>query len=149
MWPAVGEQVRVRAGSTGEVTGQLFQVNEALDVVILLEPIVPADYDALPAPLRPPLQHSLRLLSLSQVQAVERIEADPPASPTLAAPRRELPLVRPVRVERLMRREQRALSKRRAEFGSRPPKGTSEEALGIFSALSKTYRCMAACACGL
>lgn len=139
MWPAVGERVRVKTDLVDEITGQVFQVNEALGVAILLEPIVPSDYDTLPAPLRPPLQHSLRLLSLSQVQKVERVGKNPAVDSNPTASHRELPLVRPVRVERLLRREQRAMSKRRAEFGSRAPRGTSEEALSIFAALSKTY----------
>jgi hypothetical protein len=132
MWPAVGSWVEVELFSEGtRLTGQVFQVEKSVGVAILMEPVVPEDYDSLPIPLRPAVLHTVRTLSLAAVKSVKEISRET---------KFELPSVKPVKVERLLRREQRALHKRQSQFGSRAPSGTSQEAMNIFEALSKTYK---------
>ena len=109
----------------------MFQVDEQLSVAMLTVPVVPDDYDSLPAPLRPAILHTVRIIPLSAVRTVKPVEG---------SSRHEMPAVKAVKVERLLRREQRVLHKRQTQFGSRAPTATSPEAMAIFEALSKTYR---------
>jgi hypothetical protein len=52
----------------------------------------------------------------------------------------ELPAVRPVKVERLMRREARSVQKRQCMVDGQAPNGASQEAVAIYTALAKTYK---------
>ena len=131
MWPVMGSWVEVELSKGGKLTGQIFQVDKSVGVAILMEPVVPEDYDSLPVPLRPAVLHTVRILSLSAVKSVKET--------TSKDIKLELPNVKPVKVERLLRREQRSLHKRQSQFCSRAPSGTSQEAMNIFEALSKTY----------
>lgn len=118
---------------TEEYTGQVYAFNIKLDIVILMKPVVSDGYEELPAPLRPAISHRVQILSASKVVSVENI--NPPGTISF----HPAPLVKPIKLERLLRREQKALEKRQAQFQSRAPMRASSEALAIFSALIKTY----------
>lgn len=147
MWPEEGSWVRVElrqsvspaALATGELPstqhleGCLFAVDTEQGLAIIMNPLLPPDYYSLPVPLRPAIQHTVHTIPLASAKSVSTIDA-----PTGVRPADALPPMRPVKVERLLRREQRALQKRQNHFGSRAPPGTGEAAMTIFAALAKT-----------
>lgn len=136
-WPRTGTWVDVKCkdrvpGKTATHSGVLFQIDEKVKFIIIMNPVVPENYETLPLPLRPSVHHSVRIIPMDTILNVSPKKNDPPNQLSI-------PAVRPVKVERLLRREQRAVKTRQALFGSRAPTGTSSEALSIFTALSKTY----------
>lgn len=129
MWPAVGEQVKVTCVSGDQYTGCLFQHDTRLGLAFIMSSVVPSDYKSLPTPLRPAVQHRVQVIQTTQVASVVHL-ADQEKS--------DLPVVRPIKVERLLKKEHRALAKRQSEVGQQAPNGATEEAMSLFSALSKT-----------
>lgn len=133
MWPAKGSWIQVSIKDGQVLQGRLFHLDSALQLVTIVAPVVPDDYESLPAPLRPSLKHTVQLVSTASVLDVQAISVAGGAASL------DMPAVRPLKVERIMRREQKALQKRHAQFGSRAPSGTSEMAMQVFAALAKTY----------
>lgn len=133
MWPAEGSWIQVSIKDGQVLQGRLFHLDSALQLVTIVAPVVPDDYESLPAPLRPSLKHTVQLVSTASVLDVQAISVAGGAASL------DMPAVRPLKVERIMRREQKALQKRHAQFGSRAPSGTSEMAMQVFAALAKTY----------
>jgi hypothetical protein len=130
MWPKAGGWVKVVIKGDTSFQGQVFQVDESLGIAIIMRPIVPPDYSSLPAPLRPAINHTLQILALSSIVSVT--ETTGPEDQVA------LPDVRPIKVERLMRREQRAMQKRQSVVDGVAPSGASQEAVAIYTALAKT-----------
>lgn len=133
MWPAVGSWIQVSTEDGQILTGRLFHLDSTLKLATVVAPVVPDDYETLPAPLRPSLKYSVHLISTGSVRDVQ------PTTVTGIAASLDMPAVRPLKVERLLRREQKALQSRQTQFGSRAPAGTSEAAMQVFAALAKTY----------
>lgn len=139
MWPEIGTSIEVYLAGEGEIEpvkiqGELFQVNQQHGLAVVMEAIVPNDYASRPAPLRPAILYQTHLINLG---AVHKVVTTSPTSEPSPHPK-ELPMVQPLRVDRLLRREQKNIAKRQREFGAMAPPGTSEEAKAIFGALSKT-----------
>lgn len=136
MWQE-GAWVRVATASgtldTEECTWQVYTVNLELDIVVLMKPVIPSGYEDLPMPLRPAICHKVQVISTRRVISVQNIDQPGTLSPY------SLPVVKPIKLGRLLGREQKALHKRQTQFQSRAPMGASSEALAIFSALIKTY----------
>ena len=130
-WPEFGQWAQVELLQGERIHGQLFHLDRTLNIAILMESMISEEYHALPAPLRPAIHHSVRIINLSAVKNV--ITGDKDTNICHA-----LPIVGPIRIESLLRRERRALGKRRAELGGKAPVGATQEAMAIYSALAKT-----------
>ena len=112
-------------------TGSLFAVDHSLNIMCLLLPVIPDDYYAKPAPLRPSISYKVVILNLSTIQKIETVNA---SSDTWKL--KQLPTINP---QRLQKKMQKSIRVRQQQFGSIAPKGTCEQALAIFAAISKTY----------
>lgn len=120
--------------------GRVFGVDNEYELVTLMEPIIPTDYEQRPIPLRPPVQYSIKIVPFSGIRDVQ-VLSDSEVSKlgkSQMSIMLDLPEVKPIKFDRLARREQKSIQKRQAQFGSRAPPSASKEALAIFSALSKT-----------
>lgn len=124
-------QIELKEEGSPTIVGQLFNYDNVLKLLILLEPIIPVDYEELPLPVRPAISHAAKIISLSAIKSLKHL-------PIPLATSIDLPTVKPIRADKLARKETRLIQKRQELFGSHAPSGTSKEALNIFSALSKT-----------
>ena len=134
-WPGEDCWVSFKVIGSAEgshTSGYIYSIDGS--VATILEPIIPADWESLPPPLRPPVQHSIHIINECIIESFDIIKC-PSAYASIELP----PAVKPIKTDRIQRKEQRAMQKRQMQFGSRAPKGTSEEAILLFTSLSKTY----------
>lgn len=145
-FPPIGSWIKVGfassvggAGRTGKkehfINGQLFSKDSSFCSIVW--PIIPSDYSSIPPPLRAPIQHGVHVCRVTEISSIEQI---PTPSTALELPI-SLPLIRPIRQDRLIRKDQKTSRARQADFGARPPEGVSAEAMAIFTSLSKTLPC--------
>lgn len=132
---SIGAQLTVTTVDGTVHTGQLYILDEHLKLLVLVSPIIPEGYHALSVPLRPSLRHAVSLVSLASIKtAYEHLK------PTTAAAV-DLPVLKMCSREKMGRRQHQAFKQRQAQLGAIAPKGTSDEALAIFTAISKTLPC--------
>lgn len=133
--PPIGSWLKVGFGAPIKVetfiTGQLFSKDSSF--ISIVWPIIPPGYYSIPPPLRGPIQHGVHICRITEISSIREIP--PPSTPI------SLPLIKPIRQDRLIRKDQKSLKARQADFGARPPEGVSKEAMAIFTALSKTLPC--------